>query len=53
MLGMVFVIPAGFGLLVWRSYRTASARRSRGEAVGTPGAVRWEPERGQGNPEQR
>ena len=41
MLGMVFTIPAGFGLLVWRSYRSEAARAARGEDVATPGALRW------------
>jgi hypothetical protein len=41
MLGMVFTIPAGFALLVWRSYRSEGARAARGEDVATPGALRW------------
>ena len=41
MLAMVFVIPSAFGLIVWRSFRSADARRARGEQVGTPGALRW------------
>ena len=41
MLAMVFVIPAGFGFVVWRSVRSAAERRARGEDVATPGALRW------------
>ena len=41
MLAMVLAIPTGFGLLVWRSYRSESARRARGDHVSTPGALRW------------
>ena len=41
MLGMVFAIPAVFGLVVWRSFRSEAERRARGELVGTPGALRW------------
>ena len=41
MLGMVVAIPAGFGLVVWRSYRTEARRAARGEPVGTPGKLRW------------
>lgn len=43
MLSMVFLIPVGFGLVVWRSFRSAEARRARGEQISTPGALRWEP----------
>jgi hypothetical protein len=43
MLAMVLAIPTGFGLLVWRSYRSESARRARGDQVSTPGALRWTP----------
>jgi len=42
MLSMVFLIPLGFGFVVWRSFRTAARRRERGEQVSTPGAMRWE-----------
>ena len=45
MLGVVVLLPAGFGLLIWRSYRSESSRAARGEAVATPGAIRWTPER--------
>jgi hypothetical protein len=45
MLGMVFLLPAGFGLLIWRSYRSESSRAARGEPVATPGAIRWTPEK--------
>jgi len=41
MLAMVFVIPAGFGFVVWRSVCSAAERRARGEDVSTPGALRW------------
>jgi hypothetical protein len=41
MLTMVFAIPAAFGLLVWRSYRSEGRRRARGEEIVTPGALRW------------
>jgi hypothetical protein len=41
MLGMVFAIPTVFGLVVWRSFRSETARRARGDHVGTPGALRW------------
>jgi hypothetical protein len=41
MLAMVFAVPGAFGLLVWRSYRTEGRRRAGGEAIDTPGAVRW------------
>ncbi|MCY3000393.1 MAG: hypothetical protein NTV21_01090 [Planctomycetota bacterium] len=42
MLSMVFLIPVGFGLVVWRSFRTAGERQARGEQLYTPGAKRWE-----------
>jgi len=42
MISMVFLIPAGFGFVVWRSFRSADARRARGEQVSTPGSIRWE-----------
>ncbi|HVS18012.1 MAG TPA: hypothetical protein VMT18_05380 [Planctomycetota bacterium] len=45
MLSMVFGLPAVFGLLVWRSYRSAGARARRGEALVPPGVERWEPDR--------
>lgn len=41
MLAMVFVIPAGFGFVVWRSIRSEADRRARGEDVATPGKLRW------------
>lgn len=41
MLVMVFAVPSLFGLLVWRSYRTEGRRRAQGEAIDTPGALRW------------
>ena len=41
MLGVVFTLPLVFGLVVWRSYRTESARSARGEDVSTPGKLRW------------
>jgi hypothetical protein len=44
MLAMVFILPSAFGLLVWRSFRSASARSARGEQIATPGALRWEDE---------
>jgi hypothetical protein len=45
MLSMVFGLPTVFGLLLWRSYRSAAARTRRGEELVPPGAERWEPER--------
>lgn len=47
MLSMVFVIPAGFAFVVWRSFRSAESRRARGEQLYAPGALRWEAERGE------
>ncbi len=44
MLSMVFLIPAGFALVVWRSFKTAGERQARGEQIHTPGARRWEAE---------
>ena len=41
MLSVVFALPVVFGLLIWRSYRSAGARSARGELLGTPGALRW------------
>ena len=41
MLSMLALIPATFALLVWRSFRSEAARRARGEAVSTPGTLRW------------
>jgi hypothetical protein len=43
MLSVVFGLPVAFGLLVWRSYRSAAARAARGESLGTPGKLRWTP----------
>jgi hypothetical protein len=43
MLSVVFGLPVAFGLLVWRSYRSAASRAARGETLGTPGALRWTP----------
>jgi hypothetical protein len=45
MLGMVFAVPVAFLGLIWQSYRTAARRTARGEALGTPGAERWEARR--------
>jgi hypothetical protein len=42
MISMVFLIPAGFGFVVWRSFKSAEVRRARGEQISTPGALRWE-----------
>ena len=42
MLAMVFLLPSGFGLLVWRSYRSAGQRAARGEPLAPPGTIRWE-----------
>jgi hypothetical protein len=44
MLSVVFGLPVVFGLLVWRSYRSAPSRAARGEILGTPGALRWTPD---------
>jgi hypothetical protein len=53
MLAMVFVIPLGFGFVVWRSVRSASERRARGEDVATPGALRWNDSAFEANPRKR
>ena len=45
MLAMVFGLPTAFGLLLWRSYRSADARSARGEELVPPGVERWEPGR--------
>lgn len=45
MLSVVFLLPAGFGLVIWRSYRSEASRAARGELVVTPGALRWTPEK--------
>jgi hypothetical protein len=43
MLAMVlFVVPGGLLLLVWRSYRGARAARLAGEAFRPQGKLRWE-----------
>jgi len=44
MLSMVFGLPLVFGVVVWRSYRSADARSQRGEALVPEGAERWEPD---------
>lgn len=44
MLAMVFGLPVAFGLLLWRTYRSAAARAARGEELVVPGAERWEPD---------
>lgn len=41
MLGMVFLLPVAFGFVIWRSYRSEGERARRGEAVSTPGTLRW------------
>ncbi len=41
MLSMVFLLPAVFGFVIWRSYRSEGERARRGEATSTPGALRW------------
>jgi hypothetical protein len=43
MLGMVFGLPMLFGVLLWRTYRSAGARAGRGELLLPPGVERWEP----------
>lgn len=43
MLSMVFGLPTVFGLVVWRSYRSADARTERGEELVPDGVERWEP----------
>ena len=43
MLGMVFGLPTVFGVLLWRTYRSAGARALRGEPLLPPGVERWEP----------
>ncbi len=42
MLAMVFLIPTGFFLVVWRSYRSADRRSAMGEPIAPPGSIRWE-----------
>lgn len=42
MLGMVFLLPAGFGLLVWNSFRTNARRRALGQGFQAGGdRIRW------------
>jgi len=41
MLSMVFLIPAGFGLVVWRSYRLDAVRARKGEGFQPAGKLRW------------
>jgi hypothetical protein len=53
MLAMVFVIPVGFGFVVWRSVRSAAERRARGEDVATPGALRWNDSAFEAKPRKR
>lgn len=45
MLAMVFAVPATFGFVVWRSYRTAAERSERGELTQDPGTIRWDADR--------
>ncbi len=40
MLGMVFSVPVGLGLLVWNSYR--AQRASGGRPFQPEGKLRWE-----------
>ena len=55
MLGMVFALPAGFGLLVWRTYRADAARARSGRAVEPAGKRRWSdaPDADEGAPPPR
>jgi hypothetical protein len=41
MLSVVFGLPVAFAFLIRRAYRSAAERASRGEELGTPGALRW------------
>ena len=42
MLAVVFLLPLGFALLIWRSYRSAGRRAARGEPLRPPGTIRWD-----------
>lgn len=42
MLAMVFLLPAGFAFVLWRSYRSAAHRSARGEPLHPPGTIRWQ-----------
>jgi hypothetical protein len=41
MLGMVFALPAVFGLFLWLSYRTDAARARAGQGFDPAGKRRW------------
>ena len=42
MLSMVFLLPTGFGFVVWRSYRKNQRLRAEGAGYqANPGAMRW------------
>ena len=47
MLAMVFVLPTGFGLLIWFSFRMNRAREARGEGFQPEGKLRWSGEPGE------
>ena len=38
---VLFVVPAGLGLVVWRSYRSDRVRAGRGEVFQPEGKLRW------------
>jgi hypothetical protein len=41
MLSMVVLIPTGFALLLWHSYRSEAARARNGEGFQPAGKLRW------------
>jgi hypothetical protein len=41
MLGMVVAVPLGFGLVVWKSYRSERARVAAGQTFAPDGKERW------------
>jgi hypothetical protein len=43
MIGMVFLILAGFALMVWRSYRVEAKRARQGLGYQAEGKLRWTP----------
>jgi hypothetical protein len=38
MLSMVFLVPAGFALAIWNSYRVARAKAAAAEGIAPPEA---------------
>ena len=41
MLSVVALLPTGFGVLIWFTYRAGRIRATRGEAFRPEGKVRW------------